>query len=298
MSHESIHEMMRKAREGKYAVGYFESWDIASLQGVLDAAEETGSPVIVGFSGDFISRTERAREERLTLYAALVKSAAASAGVPCATIFNECPRDEWTLKAIDCGFDMVMPAGGNGDIKDYLRRTSGIVCRAHAMGVAVEAELGELPCGGEGSIDDSCSQVTDPEEAELFVRETGVDLLAVSIGNVHILSQGRQGLDLARLDAIRCRVSVPLALHGGTGIEPESLREAVARGVAKVNYGTGLKQSWLAAAREKLQLEISNPHRLLGMGGTEDVLEAERRAVYEAVLERLPGLGCIGRAQI
>ncbi|MBU4212011.1 MAG: class II fructose-bisphosphate aldolase [Verrucomicrobia bacterium] len=289
--------MMRKAREGKYAVGYFESWDIASLQGVLDAAEETGSPVIIGFSGDFMSKTERARPERLTLYAALAKAAAVSAGVPCATIFNECPRDEWVLKAINAGFDIVMPSDGNGDVADYLRRTSEIVYRAHAVGVAVEAELGELPCGGEGMIDSSRSQATDPTKAEWFVRKTSVDLLAISIGNVHILTKGRQGLDLARLDEIRRRVSVPLALNGGTGIEPDALREAIVRGVAKVNYGTGLKHCWLTAAREKLALKSSNPHRLLGMGGTEDVFEAERRAVYEEVLKRLSDLGCVGRAQ-
>ena len=85
-------------------------------------------------------------------------------------------------------------------------------------------------------------------------------------------------------------------LHGGTGIADDSLREAIAIGVAKVNYGTILKQRYLAAVRSALAVDELNPHALLGMGGPEDVMIAGRRAVREGVLERLPALGCAGRA--
>ncbi len=138
--------------------------------------------------------------------------------------------------------------------------------------------------------------VTDPDTAAAFVEKTGVDLLAVSVGNVHIQLQGEGPLDLDRLERIRRRVSVPLVLHGGTGIAADSLREAITLGVAKVNFGTYLKKRYLAAVRAVLGRDAADPHRLLGIGGPEDVLVAGRLAVKGAVLERIDQLGCRGRA--
>ena len=293
---EPVSQMMRRAREGGYAVGYFESWDLASLQGVIDAAEQSRSPVIVGFSGEFLSRPGRLATERLRLYGALGQAAAETAQVPCALIFNECPHDEWTFEAIAAGFNLVMPSPGADSPGDYRRRTREVVRQAHAAGVAVEAELGELPYGGAGSVDHAHASVTDPADAERFVRETGVDLLAVSVGNVHILLQGERGLDLNRLEQLRRQVPVPLVLHGGSGIDPGSLGEAIRRGVAKVNYGTCLKRPYLAAVRAAVTAPVDNPHRVLGLGDREDMFLAGRRAVRDAVLERIPHLGCSGRS--
>jgi fructose/tagatose bisphosphate aldolase len=118
----------------------------------------------------------------------------------------------------------------------------------------------------------------------------------VSVGNVHVKLDGSQALDLHRLEEIRDRVPVPLVLHGGTGIATDSLREAIALGVAKVNYGTYLKQAYLKAVRAALSRDCAHPHRLLGMGGREDILVAGRLAVRDAVLRRIGVLGCCGRA--
>ena len=107
---------------------------------------------------------------------------------------------------------------------------------------------------------------TDPTAAAQFVAETGIDLLAVSVGNVHILIRGHQTLDLEHLSKIREKVSIPLVLHGGTGIEESTLRDAVGLGVAKVNYGTIIKQRFLAAVRNSLNSNNENPHHLLGLG--------------------------------
>src|SRR5438270_4854914 len=142
---EAIGPMMRRAIEGGYAVGYFESWNLESLQGVVDAAEETRSPVIIGFNGDFLSRTTRLAAERLDWYAALGRVAAESAAVPCGLIFNECPRDEWVRGAIEGGFNLVMLADPEAPADDYTRRVAELARLAHARGVAIEAELGELP---------------------------------------------------------------------------------------------------------------------------------------------------------
>lgn len=292
---EAIGPMMRRALEEGYAVGYFESWNLESLQGVVDAAEEARAPVILGFNGDFLSRPTRQAAERLSWYAALGRAAAESASVPCGLIFNECPRDDWVRAAIDGGFNLVMPADPEAPAADYTARVAALARLAHERGVAIEAELGELPCGAGGGAPRGGS-ATDPDDASAFVAATGVDLLAVSVGNVHILTSGRAGLDLDRLAAIRRKVDIPLVLHGGTGIDDDSLRRAIALGVAKVNYGTYLKRRYLGAVRAALGVESADPHRLLGIGGPEDVLVAGRRAVREAVLERVGLLGCCGQA--
>ncbi len=180
-------------------------------------------------------------------------------------------------------------------LTEYAERVSDLTAFAHEHGVAVEAEVGELPCGASDA-SQAGGSLTDPELAAEFVAATGVDLLAVSVGNVHIKLDGSEELDLRRLEQVRGRVPVPLVLHGGTGIAADSLREAIALGVAKVNYGTYLKQAYLEAMRAALDRDCAQPHRLLGMGGTEDILVAGRLAVRDAVLERIGVLGCCGRA--
>jgi ketose-bisphosphate aldolase len=292
---EDARKMTSRAVRGGYAVGYFESWNLESLQGVVDAAEATRSPVVIGFNGDFLTRPDRLAEERLAWYAALGRAAAATATVPCALIFNECPRDDRVRAAIELGFNLVMPADPDAAAAKSVVRVAALARLAHERGAAVEAELGELPSGAHGSAARG-GTATDPDAAAAFVAATGVDLLAVSVGNVHIKLDGAQGLDLDRLAAIARRVPVPLVLHGGTGIDREALRAAIQLGVAKVNYGTYLKQHYLAAVRAAVGRDGPDPHQLLGIGGPDDVLVAGRRAVRDAVLERIDWLGCRGRA--
>lgn len=292
---EPINQLMAAARAGGYALGYFESWNLESLQGVIDAAEKARAPVIIGFNGEFLSGPHRRATERLAWYGALGKAAAESASVPVGFIFNECPDDAWVRRAASAGFNLVMPADATATYEDYERRVREIAAHAHGLGVAVEAELGHLPCGSSGTIDDS-GTMTDPEIAARFVAATKVDLLAVSVGNIHIRLSGEQDLALDHLEKIHRRVPVPLVLHGGTGITAGSLREAIKLGVTKVNYGTYLKQRYLKTVRAALQDTTANPHELLGIGGEHDVMVAGRHAVRDAVLERIETLGCCGRA--
>jgi ketose-bisphosphate aldolase len=289
-------ELLADARRRGYAIGYFESWDFASLEGVIDAAEQTRSPIIVGFSGDFLARPDRALPARLEWYAALGRAAAESAAVPCALMFNECPVDAWLERAIQLGFNLVMLADGKADRVELTRRMARLVRIAHAQGAAVEAELGLLPSGDAEHAD--AASLTDPDQAAEFVAETGADLLAVSTGNVHILLDGQRDLDLNHLAAIRQKVNVPLVLHGGSGIAPDSLAKAIATGVAKVNFGTYLKQRCLDAIRKTLADADAdtNPHHLLGDGGDADLTLVIRRAMRDAVLERIGLLGCCRKA--
>lgn len=292
---EPIWELMRHARQNGYGIGYFESWNLESLQGVIDAAEETRSPVIIGFNGEFLCRSDRQSKERLSWYAALGKAAAESASVPCGLIFNECSEDNCTRQAITLGFNIISISDPKADYDDYVCRVADVTKYAHKHRVIVESEIGKLPSGASGKVEGGGS-LTDPELAARFVETTDVDLLAVSVGNVHVMVQGERGLDLNRLAEICKRVSVPLVLHGGTGISAEAVRMAISMGVVKVNYGTYLKQRYLAAVRTALNNDQTNPHKLLGYGGQEDVMVAGRLAVRDALLERMKILGCCGRA--
>lgn len=288
-----ISELLQHARQHQYALGYFESWNLESLQGVLDAAETTGSPIIIGFNGEFLSRSGRQLPERIRCYAELGKAAATDASVPCGLIFNECPNDEWVRNAVQAGFNLVMLADAGASYEDYRLRVATLAEFAHRQGAAVEAEVGHLPFGRLRN----GSSLTDPDLAARFVEDTKVDLLAVSVGNVHVLTKGEQELDLKRLSQIGERVNQPLVLHGGTGITASSIRAAIRLGVNKVNYGTYLKQRYLEALRASLAVEVDNPHELLGMGGKHDVIIAGRLAVRDAVLERIELLGCCGKAK-
>lgn len=295
MSLEPIGEMMGRARRGRYAIGYFESWSIDSLYGVIDAAEALKSPVIIGFNGEFLSHPDRETRECIAMYGALGKAAAEAASVPCGFIFNECAQDDWTRAAIGAGFNLVMPADAAAPLAEYTGRTAAITALAHRSGVAVEAEIGELPSGIPGDEGHAGSSTT-ADAAKAFVEATGVDLLAVSVGNIHIALSGRFGLDLDRLAAISAAVDTPLVLHGGTGIATDALKAAIALGVTKVNYGTYLKQRYLAAVRGAIVADEPNPHALLGLGGKGDLLVVGRNAVREAVVQRMPLLGSVGKA--
>ncbi len=286
MSLEPINRLMQHARHHDYAVGYFESWSFESVQGVIDAAEATRSPIIIGFNGEWLAERQGASTQELRLYAALGKAAATEADVPVGFIFNECPNDAWVEHAIEAGFNLVMPADPHAPLEDYTRRVKRLASLAHGRQVAVEADFEA----------DDLDATAYAEGAANFVAETGVDLLAVSVGNEEIKLQGRAPLDLDRLEAVGRRLDVPLVLHGGTGIEDDSIRAAIHLGVRKINYGTYMKQKYLQVLRRSLATDEQNPHALLGDGSNTDLMVVGRRVVKDAVLERIELLGCCGKA--
>lgn len=286
MSLTPIRQLMHRATSERYAVGYFEGWSLESVQGVIDAAEETRSPVIIGFNGEWLAERTGASFQELKLYAAMGRAAAEQAQVPVGFIFNECPNDDWVEQAIYCGFNLVMPADPEAPLEAYTHRVKRLADIAHARGVAVEADIE----------DDELDATAYAALAEKFVKDTGVDLLAVSVGNEEIKLQGRAPLDLARLETVHGRVGVPMVLHGGTGIEDESIRSAIRLGVGKINYGTYMKQKYLKVIRAVLATDEPNPHALLGNGSATDLMVVGRKVIKEAVLERIELLGCCGKA--
>jgi ketose-bisphosphate aldolase len=288
-------KLLADGRKGKYAVCYCEAWNLESFQAVVEAAEEERSPIITGFNGGFLMHAGRKRAENLAYYAG-IGSALAKSRVPAALLFNESGSITQIEEALDFGFNSVMVENEGLAPNAYLRLVQRVVSIAHGSGVTIEAQAGHLA----NPTANQRAEPTTPQEARTFVEETGIDALGVAVGNVHILTQGNSPLDFAALAEIANAVSVPLVLHGGTGIPLQDAERAAHLGVAKVNYGTVLKQAYLAALRSKLDRyrEPMSPHPFVGMGGEDDILVAGREAVKLKCRTLIRAWGSAGRAQM
>ncbi len=284
----SMKDMLKKARRGGYAVGYFEAWNEESLEAVIDAAEETDSPVIIGCGGSMADQ-DWFNRHGLRYFAALGKEAASQSKVPVALLLNEVPAFEQIVEGIKAGFNVIMMDTSKFPFKKNLEITKKIVKIAHPNGVSVEAELGELPMAKNGKIHISSESdnMTDPEEAAIFAEETGVDALSVSIGNVHVLTKGKARIDLERLSEIRDRVDIPLVIHGGTGFPADAVRKVIRLGVCKFNVGTILKKIYLEETKKDVSKinELNQIQQLVGSRGKKDIfrkaaLEMKKKVKY------------------
>ena len=269
----SFKQLLDDALSGGYAVGYFESWDVYSLEAVLEAAEAENAPVILGFGGVMMEPgwLDGGGLERL---AALGLETARAAKVPVAFLLNEVTTFDQIQRGLRAGFNAVMLNSSALSYADNVQVTRQIVQVAHEVGAAVEAEFGELP-DASGEMGGGTGHLTDPAQAARFVDETGIDALAVSVGNVHTLTHGKASVDWARLAAIHQAVPLPLVIHGGTGFPDEAIPQAIALGVAKFNYGTVLKRAFLegvAAAVRSLPAEVGY-HQVVGSRKETDILQ-------------------------
>ena len=150
------------------------------------------------------------------------------------------------LRCVDAGFDSVMFDGSHRPFAENLQITSSLSAYCHERGVLLEGELGVI-AGEEGPVKSKFSEFTDPDQAECFVRESGVDFFAVSIGNAHGFYKGEPKLHFDLLEELVRRCPVPLVLHGGTGIPQEDIRRAIAMGICKVNVGTEIRSAYVSA---------------------------------------------------
>ncbi len=285
-------DLLAGARERGYAVGYFEAWDSYSIEAVLEAAELERSPVILGFGCLLLDQAWLDRGG-IELFGAIGRIVAGRATVPVSLLLNEAHTVEHAVRGIETGFNAVMLATSEPEPIATLARI------AHQRGVAVEGELGELPDGNPaGEIDDSHASRTDPELAAAFVRETRVDALAVSIGNVHTLESAVAEIDLDLLAAIQGAVEVPLVIHGGTAFPAPAVPAAIERGVAKFNVGTTLKRSFLEGLSSEIASlpEGASPHDLVGSHRASDLLEAAKPRLVENVRSLMRLYGSAGRA--
>jgi len=178
-------------------------------------------------------------------------------------------------------------------------RVAEIVAIAHRAGVAVEGEPMVLPgVGGELSIAPDDVNLSVPRVARTFVERTGIDALAVNVGQVHVHGRSEVRLDLSRLTELRQIIDVPLVLHGGSSISRADLQAAIGRGVRKINVGSVLKRSYLGALRLALE-ELGgnfNPYEVIGSGLDEDVLVKGRLALQKVVEDMMCLFGSAGKA--
>ncbi len=278
-------EILQDALRGGYAVGYFESWDQYSLEAVIEAAENRNSPVIVGFGGMMMDQPwfDGGGLERL---GALGRVAVEQSKVPTAFILNEVQTFDQVQRGLQCGFNVVMMGFPHLPFEENVRLTRQVVEVAHAVGAEAEGELGMLPEGERR--EEGASSLTDPQKAAEFVERTGVDALAVSVGNVHILVEGKADIDLDLLARIHQAVNVPLVIHGGTGFPDEAVQRAIQLGVAKFNVGTVFKVAFLEGVTEAINRTSpqANPQLVVGSRTQEDVLLQGKERVRREV-ERL-----------
>jgi len=279
--------LLADAQAGGYAVGYFEAWDIYSLEAVLEAAEAEDAPVILGFGGIMMEPAwfDAGGLERL---GALGLAAAQTARVPVSLILNEVATYDQVIRGLKAGFNVVMLDTSDLPYTENARLTRQVVQTAHAIGVGVEAEVGELP-DASGDMGGVAGRMTDPDEAARFVSDTGIDALAVSIGNVHTLIGGQAAVDLGRLAAIHQAVSVPLVIHGGTGFPDEAIPKAIALGVAKFNVGAVLKQTFLTGLAEAVNALTPgvSVHQVVGSRKETDVFQQAKARMRGEVIRRI-----------
>ena len=220
------------------------------------------------------------------------------AKVPVAFLLNETHTLEQAIKGIEVGFNTVMIDSHRWEVDKAKKEVKALVDIAHKNNVQVEAEFGSLPDYLGGEIVDAKSYMTDPAEAKKFVEETGIDCLAVAIGNVHLLTKGSANIDIQRLKEIRSQVSLPIAIHGGTGFPDNQIKEAIANGVAKFNVGTRLKTDFLKSVREYVTNLDENcfVHDIVGSHKKSDFLEVGKDSIKANVRKFIKLYGSGGMA--
>ncbi len=226
---------MKKAQAGGYAVPCFDTFDMLSTQGVIEALQEKRAPGIIGlYTGMFERPFYHA-------FADLVRSMGSEATVPVSIVLDHGASLTHCIRAIHAGFTDVMFDGSKLPLEENIAITRAVVQAAHAVGVGVEAELGHVGVGSNyQEFGAQGKGFTNPDEVEKFVAETGVDCLAVAIGTAHGEFQGEPHLALDLLAEIRRRVDIPLVLHGGSGLADEQFQAAICGGIAKINIFTSM----------------------------------------------------------
>ena len=272
----TLNDILPAAQAGHYAVGLFNTTDSDMLEAAISAAEETRSPIVIGTAEILLPYGE------LSLIAPSVIAAAKRASVPVVVHYDHGLTFDRCMEALKLGFSSIMFDGSAGDEKENLIATREIVKIAHSFGASVEGEIGHVGNAdvGDGETDD---MYTSPEEAMNFVKETGVDALAVAIGTAHGAYKTKPQLDINRLAQIHAAIDTPLVLHGGSGLSDDDFRNTIANGIAKVNIFTDLCVAGYntVKAYEGNYLEMRN---------------AKVKAMKEAVINKMILFGCAGKA--
>ncbi|MGL4848844.1 MAG: class II fructose-1,6-bisphosphate aldolase [Clostridium sp.] len=240
-------ELLKKAQEGNYAIGAFNVENMEMVMAVISAAEEMNAPVILQTTPSTVKYAD------VEYFLANARVAASKAKIPVVMHLDHGSSFELAAKAFRAGYTSIMIDGSHLEFEENIKLTKSVVRMCKASEVSVEAELGKVGGkeddldGGEGN------PYTEPLEAKEFVEKTGVDSLAIAIGTAHGLYKGEPRLDLERLTEIRRIIDIPLVLHGGSGVPDESVKEAICRGICKVNYATEVRIAFTEGVNECLK---------------------------------------------
>lgn len=284
MSLVTSEKMLLNAQAGGYAVGAFNVENMEMVKAVIAAAEELQAPVMLQTTPSTI------KYGTLETYTALVKAEAEKASVPVCLHLDHGNSFELAVQAVKAGYTSVMIDGSGESLEQNMEISKRVADVAKACKIPVEAELGKVG-GKEDDLETEADTNTDPQEAKEFVERTGVTSLAIAIGTAHGFYAKEPVLDKERVSEIRSVVSVPLVLHGASGLSDEDVKECVQRGICKVNFATELRVAYTTACKQLLaeKPETFDPKKL-GMAGIE--------AVKEIVKERIKICGCDGMAHI
>ena len=229
----NFNELLKDAKKNKYGVGLFNTTDTDMLEGVISAAEELRSPVIIGTAEILLPYGE------LKLIGPSLIEAAKRATVPVVVHYDHGLTFDRCMEAIKLGFSSIMFDGSAGGEAENIKDTAEMVKICHSMGISVEGEIGHVGNADVGD-NETSDMYTTPEEAVSFVEQTGVDALAVAIGTAHGAYKTKPCLDIARLQQISSALDTPLVLHGGSGLSDDDFKNTIQNGISKVNIYTDL----------------------------------------------------------
>ena len=280
----SMTEMLKKAKEGHYAVGQFNINNLEWTQAVLQAAVENNSPIILGVSegaGKYMGGPVAV----VGMVNGLLE--AMDVKVPVALHLDHGSSVDVCKQYIDAGFSSVMFDHSHYPIDENIALTKEVVAYAHPKNVSVEAEVGTV-----GGTEDGVTggiKYADLEECKRMVSEGQIDALAAALGSVHGTYAGEPVLGFDEMLAISEATGAPLVLHGGSGIPEFQIKKAIERGHAKINVNTELQQQWTAAVRAKLAAdsEVDDPRKVIAPG---------KEAIVKTTKEIMDMFGSTGKA--
>lgn len=274
----TMSEILKDAQEKKYGVGYFNCINLEMTRAYIQAAEDCHSPIIIGTSEGLTKKYVP-----FDWIAPLLLYAARKAKVPVAVHLDHTYHFEVLMQALRAGFGSVMFDGSQLSYEENIAVSRKIADIAHPMGVGLECELGYV--GGIKAADGTipANVATDPEIVPDFVERTQADFLAVSIGTVHGVYATTPHLDLERLGQIREKISLPLVLHGGSGLSDEDFAATIAGGISKVNIFTDVITAGAECLNEAKEMRYP------------DMQKASTAAMYEATVKKLKCFGSTNR---
>jgi len=241
----TTNQLLSKAQREGYAIGAFNVENMEMIQAVAEAAEELQSPVIMQTTPSTVEYAD------LEYFYANAKVAAEKTSVPISLHLDHGNSFTLAMQALRAGYTSIMIDGSHDSFEENIAVSKAVVAACHPSGISVEAELGKVG-GKEDDLDGGAGGYTDPGEAVIFVEKTGIDSLAVAIGTAHGIYKGRPQVDIVRLSEIKALISIPLVLHGTSGVPDEVVRECIKCGICKVNYATDLRIAFSKGVKEVL----------------------------------------------